>query len=150
MNATPDKKVKVIVGLGKTGLSCARYFHSHGEAFKVVDNRFSPPCLPEFEAEFPFSDIELGSIRGTKDEAVGERAPGGDNQESAFEEVLAISTTEETIVPIDISDGDLEMLNNAQRELVKMLDNPEDVKKVLANAPLQRRLKMLEDRSRGE
>ncbi len=56
-----------------------------------------------------FSDIELGSIRGTKDEAVGERAPGGDNQESAFEEVLAVSTTEETIVPIDISDGDLEI-----------------------------------------
>lgn len=62
MNVTPDKKVKVIVGLGKTGLSCARYFHAVGEAFKVVDNRFSPPCLPEFEAEFPFSDIELGGF----------------------------------------------------------------------------------------
>jgi len=46
-----------------------------------------------------------------------------------------------------LSDGDLEMLSNAQRELVKMLDNPEDVRKVLANAPLQRRLQMLEDRS---
>ncbi len=56
-----------------------------------------------------FSDIKLGSIRGAKDEAVGKRAPGGDNQESAFEAVLAVSTTEETVVPIDVSDGDLEI-----------------------------------------
>lgn len=56
-----------------------------------------------------FSNIELGSIRGAKDEAVGERAPGGDNQESAFEEVLAVSTTEETVVPIDEIEGALEI-----------------------------------------
>lgn len=45
MNVASRKKVKVIVGLGKTGLSCARYFHSVGEPFKVVDNRFSPPLF---------------------------------------------------------------------------------------------------------
>ncbi|ALO46932.1 UDP-N-acetylmuramoyl-L-alanine--D-glutamate ligase [Pseudohongiella spirulinae] len=55
-------KFKVIVGLGKTGLSCARYFHERGEAFRVIDNRFSPPCLPEFEVEFPFAEVELGEF----------------------------------------------------------------------------------------
>ncbi|MEC8858729.1 MAG: UDP-N-acetylmuramoyl-L-alanine--D-glutamate ligase [Pseudomonadota bacterium] len=56
------EKYKVIVGLGKTGLSCARYFHSTGQAFRVVDNRFSPPCLPEFEVEFPFAEVSLGNF----------------------------------------------------------------------------------------
>jgi UDP-N-acetylmuramoylalanine--D-glutamate ligase len=56
------KAMKVIVGLGKTGLSCARYFHSIGAAFKVIDNRFSPPGLPDLEVEFPFVEVELGGF----------------------------------------------------------------------------------------
>ena len=52
----------VIVGLGKTGLSCARYFHARGRPFKVIDSRFSPPSLAEFETEFPGQQIELGGF----------------------------------------------------------------------------------------
>jgi UDP-N-acetylmuramoylalanine--D-glutamate ligase len=62
MSDNRTRKDKVIVGLGKTGLSCARYFHERGEAFRVIDNRFSPPCLPEFEVEFPFAEVELGEF----------------------------------------------------------------------------------------
>jgi len=62
MNRNFEKRVKVIVGLGKTGLSCARYFHASGESFRVVDSRFSPPGLAEFEREFPNADIELGGF----------------------------------------------------------------------------------------
>lgn len=62
MNQDLEKRVKVIVGLGKTGLSCARYFHATGQPFRVVDSRFSPPGLAEFEREFPDADIELGGF----------------------------------------------------------------------------------------
>ncbi len=62
MTQAMDNKLAVIVGLGKTGLSCARYFHAHGRPFKVMDSRFSPPALAEFETEFPREVIELGGF----------------------------------------------------------------------------------------
>lgn len=62
MKQVGDKHVKVIVGLGKTGMSCARYFHATGEPFRVLDSRFSPPELPEFEREFPEGEFELGGF----------------------------------------------------------------------------------------
>src|SRR5688500_17984713 len=33
----------IVVGLGRTGLSCARYLQSRGLSFAVTDNRASPP-----------------------------------------------------------------------------------------------------------
>lgn len=57
-----EQQCKVIVGLGSTGLSCARFFHAQGIPFRVVDSRFSPPCLATFEVEFPFADVELGGF----------------------------------------------------------------------------------------
>lgn len=62
MTQAMDNKLAVIVGLGKTGLSCARYFHARGRPFKVMDSRFSPPSLAEFETEFPREIIELGGF----------------------------------------------------------------------------------------
>jgi hypothetical protein len=47
---------------------------------------------------------------------------------------------------LKISENDLEMLTHAQRDLMKMLDNPDDMRKILSTAPVQRRLKMLEER----
>jgi UDP-N-acetylmuramoylalanine--D-glutamate ligase len=54
--------IKVIVGLGKTGLSCARYLFSKGQEFMVVDSCKEPPCLDEFRQEFPAARIELGEF----------------------------------------------------------------------------------------
>ncbi|TVQ17380.1 MAG: hypothetical protein EA382_18975, partial [Spirochaetaceae bacterium] len=51
--------------------------------------------------------------------------------------------------PIELSDQDIEMLTNAQRELVKMLDSSDDVRKMLEHAPIHQRLKMLEDVTRS-
>lgn len=62
MQAENNKGTKVIVGLGQTGLSCARYFHARGEAFRVMDSRFSPPELATFQSEFPTVDLELGGF----------------------------------------------------------------------------------------
>jgi len=40
----------VIVGLGKTGLSCARYLHAHGWNIAVTDTRPKPPELARLHA----------------------------------------------------------------------------------------------------
>lgn len=53
---------RIIVGLGKTGLSVARYLHSVGAGFAVVDSRMSPPGLAEFSREFPEVSLTLGEF----------------------------------------------------------------------------------------
>ncbi len=52
----------VIVGLGKTGLSCARYLAARGEAFAVIDSRDAPPGLEELRREFPQVPVFLGGF----------------------------------------------------------------------------------------
>ncbi len=52
----------VIVGLGKTGFSCARFLAQRGESFVVVDSRESPPGLAEFLREFPRAALSLGGF----------------------------------------------------------------------------------------
>ncbi|MCG8504458.1 MAG: UDP-N-acetylmuramoyl-L-alanine--D-glutamate ligase, partial [Sphingomonadales bacterium] len=52
----------VIVGLGSTGLSCARYFKNKGIDFKVVDSREEPPGLAELRELEPSVETELGSF----------------------------------------------------------------------------------------
>lgn len=53
----------VVVGLGKTGLSCARYLRRQGLPFFALDTRANPPGLAEFQAEFPDSRVECGDLR---------------------------------------------------------------------------------------
>ena len=45
-----DRGYSVVVGLGKTGLSCARFLAAHGERFVVADSRPNPPCIDELRA----------------------------------------------------------------------------------------------------
>ena len=56
---------RIIVGLGTTGLSCARYLHSLGETFQVVDSRLDPPGLNELKAQFPKVKVTLGEFSAT-------------------------------------------------------------------------------------
>ena len=51
---------RVVVGLGATGLSCARFLHRRGEQFSVVDTREHPPGLAELQAEMPRVPVFLG------------------------------------------------------------------------------------------
>lgn len=62
MGTESDNCLTVIVGLGGTGLSCAKYFASIGEKFKVVDSRKNPPGLMELEELMPDVEIELGEF----------------------------------------------------------------------------------------
>ena len=52
----------VIVGLGRTGLSCARYLRAHGWKLAVTDSRPQPPELErlrELDASIP---VRVGGL----------------------------------------------------------------------------------------
>jgi len=52
----------VIVGLGLTGVSCARFLSSRGLSFAMTDTRETPPGLKEIQQEFPETMISLGDL----------------------------------------------------------------------------------------
>jgi UDP-N-acetylmuramoylalanine--D-glutamate ligase len=50
----------VVLGLGATGLSVARFLAARGESFCVVDSRAQPPMLDALRAELPDVPVFLG------------------------------------------------------------------------------------------
>jgi len=54
----------LVVGLGKTGLSCARFLARRGLKVAVVDSRAQPPGLEELRGEFPDMAVETGVFEG--------------------------------------------------------------------------------------
>jgi len=52
----------VIVGLGTTGLSCARYLHAHGWRLAVTDTRAQPPQLAALRALDAAIPVRLGRL----------------------------------------------------------------------------------------
>ena len=59
---TETKNIKryLIVGLGLTGLSCARFCQSRGFNFSLCDTRTELPAIDSIRSEFPGIDITLG------------------------------------------------------------------------------------------
>ncbi len=53
-------QLRVVIGLGKTGYSCARFLVEQGHRVMVVDSRQSPPYLPQLQQDFPELPIKLG------------------------------------------------------------------------------------------
>ncbi len=53
----------LVVGLGATGLSVARYLSRNGQDADFFDTREAPPGLDELQAIFPGADVVLGGIR---------------------------------------------------------------------------------------
>ncbi|MEM9758197.1 MAG: UDP-N-acetylmuramoyl-L-alanine--D-glutamate ligase [Pseudomonadota bacterium] len=53
---------KVVVGLGVTGLSVARYLAGRGENFCVFDTREAPPGQSQLKTEFPDVPLLTGSV----------------------------------------------------------------------------------------
>ncbi|HEV2332654.1 MAG TPA: UDP-N-acetylmuramoyl-L-alanine--D-glutamate ligase, partial [Gammaproteobacteria bacterium] len=61
--AAKKRRIKtLVVGLGKTGLSCARFLASHGEEVAVTDSREHPPGLKELRALLPDAAVFLGGF----------------------------------------------------------------------------------------
>jgi len=58
----PNAPYAVIVGLGTTGLSCARYLRAHGWRLAVTDTRTAPPQLPALAALDAHIPVRLGGL----------------------------------------------------------------------------------------
>lgn len=56
------KNLHVIVGLGATGLSCAKYLSARGVPVAVTDSRKEPPGLAELKIACPSIQLSLGEI----------------------------------------------------------------------------------------
>lgn len=56
------KNAIAIIGLGKTGLSCAHFLTSQKKTFSVIDNRDNPPELSAFKKKFPHVPLYLGDF----------------------------------------------------------------------------------------
>jgi UDP-N-acetylmuramoylalanine--D-glutamate ligase len=50
----------VVVGLGKTGLSCVRFLVDHGYDVKVADSRATPPMKTQFMGQYPDVPLHIG------------------------------------------------------------------------------------------
>ena len=55
---------RVVVGLGVTGLSCARHLYRRGLSFSVADTRERPPGLEQLQQEMPDVQVYTGDIPG--------------------------------------------------------------------------------------
>lgn len=58
-----SSQIKVIVGLGITGLSVARFLTMQNQTFVIVDNRMNPPMLEKLQRELPHAAVELGDFK---------------------------------------------------------------------------------------
>ena len=52
----------VVVGLGDTGLACARHLHAHGVDVALSDSRSSPPREEEARRSLPAAEMRLGGF----------------------------------------------------------------------------------------
>lgn len=55
-----SSETRVVVGLGATGVSCARYLYRRGLPFSVIDTRAAPPGLEQLRNEMPEVAIYAG------------------------------------------------------------------------------------------
>jgi UDP-N-acetylmuramoylalanine--D-glutamate ligase len=52
----------IVVGLGRTGLSCARYLHARHESFAVTDSRAAPPESAALQKLAPEAEVRFGGF----------------------------------------------------------------------------------------
>lgn len=62
MSLIASSHTTLVLGLGATGLSVARYLSRTGRPFAVADSRAAPPNLAAFQAEFPGLRPHLGEL----------------------------------------------------------------------------------------
>ncbi|WP_271273536.1 UDP-N-acetylmuramoyl-L-alanine--D-glutamate ligase [Aliamphritea hakodatensis] len=53
---------RIVIGLGQTGLSCARFLAREGLPFALMDTREVPPNLAAIKAEFPQAEVYCGPL----------------------------------------------------------------------------------------
>jgi UDP-N-acetylmuramoylalanine--D-glutamate ligase len=90
--STPVKASSaVIVGLGRTGLSCARHLRSRGWRIAVTDTRTRPPELERLRELYPDVAVSLGGldVRLLEDATCVVASPGVSLKEPFFREAAA-------------------------------------------------------------
>ena len=97
-----SSKLKMVVGIGTTGLSVARHLSQLGERFVMLDTRQNPPCLAQLKSEYPdvpvaLGDMDIDSLEGA-DEII--LSPGLSRQMPAVQAAIKLD------VPV-ISDMEL-------------------------------------------
>ncbi len=72
MNAQPDNLVPLepgtralVLGLGRTGLSAARYLHRKGLTLRVADTRAEPPGIEALRRELDGTEVRTGPFEDT-------------------------------------------------------------------------------------
>lgn len=85
----------VIVGMGLTGLSCARYLRAHNIPVVMLDSRATPPALDEVRREMPDLEIVTGAIDARLLQAAENMivSPGVSLQEPAIAQALRAGVT---------------------------------------------------------
>ena len=94
MSLIATDKRRIIIGLGQTGLSCARYLKRRGQAFAVCDTREAPSSADAFRAEFPDVELRLGELDlawlSQADELI--ISPGVDKRHPVIQQAVAGGT----------------------------------------------------------
>ncbi|MCP4598141.1 UDP-N-acetylmuramoyl-L-alanine--D-glutamate ligase [Neptuniibacter sp.] len=91
MSLIASDNFKIVIGLGKTGLACARFLAGKGVAFSVCDSRENPPGADELAAEFPDVELRCGDFDANYLKSASELilSPGVAQSEPAIREAVA-------------------------------------------------------------
>jgi len=84
------RKKTLIVGLGKTGISCARYLAGHDGEFAVTDSRKEPPGLEYLREHLPDVAVYTGGFRRDAFDAAEQLliSPGVSRQEPTINHTI--------------------------------------------------------------
>ncbi len=82
---------RIVIGLGKTGMACARYLARRGLPFAVCDTRETPPNAEAFRRELPQVELRCGPLDGAFLSRAAELilSPGVAQAEPAIQAALA-------------------------------------------------------------
>ncbi|ACO77549.1 UDP-N-acetylmuramoyl-L-alanyl-D-glutamate synthetase [Azotobacter vinelandii CA] len=62
MSLIASDQFRIVVGLGKSGMSLVRFLARQGARFAVVDTRANPPELATLKAQFPQVEVRCGEL----------------------------------------------------------------------------------------
>jgi UDP-N-acetylmuramoylalanine--D-glutamate ligase len=62
MSLIASDQFRIVVGLGKSGMSLVRYLASQGTSFAVVDTRENPPELETLRIQYPHVEVRCGEL----------------------------------------------------------------------------------------
>ena len=62
MNLIASDQFRIVVGLGKSGMSLVHFLARQGLPFAVVDTREQPPELATLRRDFPHIEVRCGAL----------------------------------------------------------------------------------------